>query len=74
MITAPLQRENLSCLGIDIGSYTNHTLYLLPSHWCGDEKPHSGTVPYMEGPMLIHLFQDTACDALGTRPECNYNL
>ena len=28
-------------------------IYSAPSHWCCDERPCSGTVPYTEGPALI---------------------
>ena len=37
-----------------------------PSHWCHDERPGSGTVPYTEGPTLIQPLQDTMCNTLGT--------
>ena len=37
--------------------YIQHTHILsAPSHWCHDERPHSGTVPYTEGPALIHPY------------------
>ena len=29
------------------------THIIVPSHWCHDERPCSGTVPYTEGPVLI---------------------
>ena len=44
-MTAPLERENLSCLQ---ASNKRISSQLAPLHWCHDEIPHSGTALYME--------------------------
>ena len=49
-----------------------HNQNHIPSHWCCDERPCSGTVPYLEGIALIQLPQDTACNSLGYDPVCRY--
>ena len=47
----------------------HHIPYSVPSDWCHDERPHSGTVPYMEGIALIQLLQDTTCDSFVIQPS-----
>ena len=44
---------------------TTHSAHSAPSHWCCDERPCSGTVPYMGGIALIQPLQDTTYISLG---------
>ena len=37
-------------------TYPTTSYYLAPSHWCRDVRPCSGTVLYMEGPVLNCLY------------------
>ena len=46
-----------------------------PLHWCRDARPHSGTVLYMEGPALIHLYwrhHSDNCNTTKMQPPTTY--